>query len=119
MPKKYMTENDRNAYNELMREYKALIQRKKRKYYLAIASDVKYLHERDPQGYWQFWKRHRPSPQNSNLLDAGIFTEYYRNLENKPPDVFLINNLWKILTNLYLDTMTEYLSIQTMFWMIF
>ena len=29
MPKKYMTENDRNAYNELMREYKALIQRKK------------------------------------------------------------------------------------------
>ena len=28
MPKNYMTENDRNAYNELMREYKALIQRK-------------------------------------------------------------------------------------------
>ena len=36
MPMKYMTENDRNAYNELMREYKALIQRKKWKYYLAI-----------------------------------------------------------------------------------
>ena len=95
MPKKYMTENDRNAYNELMREYKALIQRKKRKYYLAIASDVKYLHERDPQGYWQFWKRHRPSPQNSNLLDAGIFTEYYRNLENKPPDVFFYKQFMK------------------------
>ena len=95
MPKKCMTENDRNAYNELMREYKALIQRKKRKYYLAIASDVKYLHERDPQGYWQFWKRHRPSPQNSNLLDAGIFTEYYRNLENKPPDVFFDKQFMK------------------------
>ena len=89
MPKKYMTENDRNAYNELMWEYKAFIQRKKRKYYLASAFDVKYLHKRDPQGYWQFWKRHRPSPRNSNLLDTGIFTEYYRNLENNHRTSFI------------------------------
>ena len=61
MSKKITVGNNRATYHKLMREYKALIQRKKRKYNFANVLDVKYLHERDPQGYWRFWKRHKPS----------------------------------------------------------
>ena len=46
--------------------------------------EVKQLHERDPQGYWQFWKRHRPWTQNYDWLDPSIFTAYYKNMETKP-----------------------------------
>ena len=59
--KKGITEDNRSTYQRLMREYKALIQRKKRNYHLAIAADVKHLHQCDPQGYWCFWKRFKPS----------------------------------------------------------
>ena len=38
--KKGMTENNRSIYHRLMREYKALIQRKKRSYQLMIASEM-------------------------------------------------------------------------------
>ena len=41
--------------------------------------DVKYLHERDPQGYGRFWKRHKPSRRTYDVLDAETFTEYYKN----------------------------------------
>ena len=91
IPKKGMTGDNRSTYQRLMREYKALIQRKKRNYHLAIASDVKHLHECDPQGYWRFWKRFKPSHRNYELLDAETFTEYYKNLGNKPDNSFFDN----------------------------
>ena len=78
------TTNDREIYHTLLRQYKSLIQRKKRKYRLTIASEVKYLHERDPQGYWQFWKRHKRSQPATEALDANTFTEFYKSLNNKP-----------------------------------
>ena len=88
MSKKITIGNNRATYHKLMQEYKALIQRKKRKYNFAIALDVKFLHERDPQGYWRFWKRHKPSRRTYDVLDAETFTEYYKNLENKPDNAF-------------------------------
>ena len=92
IPKKGMTEDNRYTYQRLMREYKALIERKKRNYHLAIASDVKHLHECDPKGYWRFWKRFRPSHRNYELLDAETFTDY-KNLGNKPDNSFFDNQL--------------------------
>ena len=86
-----MTEDNRSTYQRLMREYKALIQRKKRSYHLAIASDVKHLHKCDPQGYWRFWKRFKPSHRNYDPLDAEMFTECYKNLGNKPDNSFFDN----------------------------
>ena len=92
-----MTEDNRSTYQRLMREYKALIQRKKQNYHLAIASDVKHLHECDPQGYWRFWKRYKPSHRNYDLLDAETFTEYYKNLGNKPDNSFFDNQFMEYI----------------------
>ena len=99
-----MTEDNRSTYQRLMREYKALIQRKKRNYHLAIASDVKHLHECDPQGYWRFWKRYKPSHRNYDLLDAETFTEYYKNLGNKPDNSLFDNQFMENID----DCMSRY-----------
>ena len=85
-----ISEQTRHSYNSSMRNYKALIQRQKRQYH-QVTTDVKQLHKRDPQGYWQFWKRHRQWTQNYDLLDPSIFTAYYKNMETKPIDE-LFNN---------------------------
>ena len=45
-----MGEDYRSTCHSFMREYKSLIQQKKRNDYLAIASDVKYLHKCDHHG---------------------------------------------------------------------
>ena len=95
MSKKITIGNNRATYHKLMREYKALIQRKKRKYNFAIALDVKYLHEHDPQGYWRFWKRHKPSRRTYDVLDAETFTEYYKKLDNKPDNAFFDKQFMK------------------------
>ena len=95
MLKKITIGNNRATYHNLMREFKALIQWKKRKYNFAIALNVKYLHERDPQGYWRFWKRHNTSRQTYDVLDAETFTEYYKNLENKPDYAFFDKQFMK------------------------
>ena len=45
---------------------------------------MKYLHERDPQGYWQFCKRHKRSQPATEALDVNTFTGFYKSLNNKP-----------------------------------
>jgi len=65
-----------------------LIQRKKRQYQQKVAADVKRMNDHDPQSYWQFWKRHRSSAINTDLLDPSAFTTYYKNIETKPVNEF-------------------------------
>ena len=45
------TITERQAYNALMKKYKSLIQRKKRKFQQNVAAEVKYINESDPQEY--------------------------------------------------------------------
>ena len=56
---------------------------------------VKYLHERDPHGYWRFWKRHKTSWRTYDVLDAETFTEYYKKLENKSDNAFFDKQFMK------------------------
>ena len=82
--KTIITIAERQAYNALMKKYKALIQRKKRKFQQNIAAEVKHINESDPQEYWRFWKRHKPPPQICDLLDPDQFTAYYKRMETRP-----------------------------------
>ena len=55
-----------------------------------------------PMGYWQFWKRHRPSTQNCDLLDSAAFTTYYKSVETKP--------VGKSFDNQFMDDNKDFIS---------
>ena len=42
----------------MLRQYKSLIQKKKRHYQLKIATDIDQIDKQDPQEYWKYWKKH-------------------------------------------------------------
>ena len=49
---------ERQAYNALMKEYKALIQRKKRKVQQNVAAEVQAINENNSKEYWRLWNWH-------------------------------------------------------------
>ena len=56
--KTLLTVEDRHVYWAMLRQYKSLIQKKKRHYQLKIATDIDQIDKRDPQEYWKYWKKH-------------------------------------------------------------
>ena len=61
----------------MKKSYKALLQKKKRRYQIKLAADVETLSFKTPQDYWQFWKRQKQYPCALESLDIENFKYYY------------------------------------------
>ena len=61
---------------ELHREYKRILQRKKRLYKKAVAEDLNSVSKTDPQEYWRFWKKHKKVASQGDYIDVSTFTSY-------------------------------------------
>ena len=67
----------------LQREYKRLIQRKKRAHHRIIISELEELKSKDPQVYWRYWKKMKQNKNANDCIDVEKFTEYYKDLETR------------------------------------
>ena len=88
--KKLIREQSRFMESEqlagLQREYKQLIQRKKRDYFHKIAIKLEELHSNKPQMYWKFWKKFKRPDHNNGFIDANAFAKYYESLDKEITD---------------------------------
>ena len=64
-------------YWKLKKLDKAPLQKKKRRYQIKLAADVKTLSFKTPQDYWQFWKRQKQYPSAPECLDIENLRNYY------------------------------------------
>ena len=85
-----------DEYNILLRQYKQLIQRKKRQYQQAKLSELENMRTEDPNSYWKFWKSLNPR----NVTTGPTLEDFVNYFEQQvyPPHVdYLTMNTWIIL----------------------
>ena len=85
IPKHRYFTAQQGEYNILLRQYKQLIQRKKRQYQQAKLSELENMRTEDPNCYWKFWKSLNPIivPTGPTLTD---FVNYFEQ-QVYPPHV--------------------------------
>ena len=66
-----------NEINIYRREYRRIIQMKKRQYHESQAKELDNLCITNPQKCWKFWKKLKGTQQNTNI-DIETFTHYYK-----------------------------------------
>ena len=93
------TWHDRELLSQLQREYKRVVQLKKRNYHKIIARKVEDLNSKNPQEYWKFWKRYKKSNGSCNeYIDIKSFTNHYCNGQNINTDFYVDNFMEAIQT---------------------
>ena len=91
-----------DEYNILLRQYKQLIQRKKRQYQQAKLSELENMRTENPNSYWKFWKSLNPRNVTTGptLED---FVNYFEQLVYPPHvdyfDYEHMNNIIKQVTS--------------------
>ena len=72
-------------YQDIARNYKQVIQSKKRKFKNKQLSDFQDMLSSDPNEYWKFWKnlKRNVSP-SSDCIDMDTFVDYFKS-QNTPP----------------------------------
>ena len=73
------------VYNIMLRQYKQLIQRKKRQYQQAQLSELENMRTEDPNSYWKFWKSLNPR----NVTTGPTLADFVKYFEQQvyPPHV--------------------------------
>ena len=66
----------------MLRDYKTLLQRKKRKYFYEIRTELEQMVTTNPQHYWDFWKKHKKRTVSDIEIDK--FTFYFQNQVHPP-----------------------------------
>ena len=66
-----------HVYLELKRQYKALVQRKKRQFRQNLAMEVENLYYSDPKKYWEFWKKCKSRKRGNAGIDVDTFKSHY------------------------------------------
>ena len=91
-----------DEYNILLRQYKQLIQRKKRQYQQAKLSELENMRTEDPNSYWKFWKSLNPR----NVTTGPTLEDFVNYFEQQvyPPHVDYfdyehMNNIIKQVTS--------------------
>ena len=91
-----------DEYNILLRQYKQLIQRKKRQYQQAKLSELENMRTEDPNSYWKFWKSLNPR----NVTTGPTLEDFVNYFEQQvyPPHVDYfdyehMNNIVKQVTS--------------------
>ena len=89
-------------YNIILRQYKQLIQRKKRQYQQAKLSELENMRTEDPNSYWKFWKSLNPR----NVTTGPTLADFVKYFEQQvyPPHVDYfdyehMNNIIKQVTS--------------------
>ena len=89
-------------YNIMLRQYKQLIQRKKRQYQQAKLSEPENMRTEDPKSYWKFWKSLNPR----NVTTGPTLADFVKYFEQQvyPPHVDYfdyehMNNILKQVTS--------------------
>ena len=89
-------------YNIMLRQYKQLIQRKKRQYQQAKLSELENMRTEDPNSYWKFWKSLNPR----NVTTGPTLADFVKYFEQQvyPPHVDYfdyehMNNIIKQVTS--------------------
>ena len=89
-------------YNIMLRQYKQLIQRKKRQYQQAKLSELENMRTEDPNSYWKFWKSLNPR----NVTAGPTLADFVNYFEQQvyPPHVDYfdyehMNNIIKQVTS--------------------
>ena len=72
----------RDEYGKKLRNYKTLLQRKKRKYFYEIRTELEQMVTTNPQHYWDFWKKHKKRTVSDIEIDK--FTSYFQNQVHPP-----------------------------------
>ena len=67
----------RDEYRKKLRDYKTLLQRKKRKYFYEIRTELERMVTNNLQHYWDFWKKHKKCTVSDIEIDK--FTSYFQN----------------------------------------
>ena len=70
---------------ELMKEYRCIIQTKKRTHQLDVAAEFDRLVSSDTQEYWRMWKRYNRNQINSEILQVDAFTDFFKNTDAISP----------------------------------
>ena len=91
-----------DEYNILLRQYKQLIQRRKRQYQQAKLSELENMRTEDPNSYWKFWKSLNPR----NVTTGPTLEDFVNYFEQQvyPPHVDYfdyehMNNIIKQVTS--------------------
>ena len=61
----------------LKKQYRALTQKKKRKYQANVANQVEKMSLKNPTEYWNFWKKNNLKYHPTDRLNAEIFRDHY------------------------------------------
>ena len=77
-------------YNILLRQYKQLIQKKKRPYQQVKLSQLENMRTEDPNAYWKFWKSLKPR----NATKVSTLSQFVKYFERQihPPHVDYFND---------------------------
>lgn len=67
-----------NEINSLRKEYRGLIQKKKRVYYASQADELDKICTKNPSECWKFWKKFKVNRQYTSNIDIESFTDHYK-----------------------------------------
>ena len=71
-----------DQYGKKLRDYKTLLQRKKRRYFYEIQTELKQMVPTNPQHYWDFWKKHKE--HTVSYIEIDKLTSYVQNQVHPP-----------------------------------
>ena len=64
--------------SQLQRQYKSVVQRKKRNHYQKLARKLEDMHSNNPTEYWRYWKKHRKNINNTQHKELGTLSDHYK-----------------------------------------
>ena len=96
-----ITAEERKIYTELHRDYRRLIQYKKRKHQLSVATKFEQLVSSDPQEYWRIWRKNKARHPHSEILRVDTFTDFFKSTDTMPNDngfdIYFMKNIEKFI----------------------
>lgn len=94
---------DNDAVSCLKKEYKRILQYKKRSYHKQIATDLHRLQSDNVQDYWKFWKsfKNKNTMTTNSLISVGQLTDHFKHsVTSTTPNSFDFDIMAKIVDHI-------------------
>ena len=97
------SKSDEEEITKLKRDYKRLIQYKKRAHCQLVAEKIDKLQRKNPNDYWAFWKKYKRTKAQGDYIDVTTFTKFYSENGDQPMGSNFDNELFEKISN-YFET---------------